>query len=73
MVTTLRLIAAFSALVTAVVLAWQSAPAALFSGGPVALRSTAVPMTDPSTTIKSPVLDLTNQRRSTASAQPGTG
>lgn len=41
---------------------WQGAPAALFGGDPVELSSTAVPLTDPSTTIKSPVLDLTNQR-----------
>jgi hypothetical protein len=35
---------------------------ALVGAGAVQLRSTAVPMTDPSTTIKSPVLDLTNQK-----------
>ena len=62
MVTGLRLIAAFSALATAVILVWQSASTALVGTAPVQLRSTAAPMTDPSTTIKSPVLDLTNQR-----------
>ena len=56
----LRVVAALCALVLAVALSWQATP-----GGPagdrVGLRSTAVPMTGPTTTIKSPVLDLVNQ------------
>ncbi|MCW2652076.1 MAG: Conserved exported protein of unknown function [Mycobacterium sp.] len=60
MVTRVRLLAAFSALVTAVILGWQSTPTAPVGGSQVQLRSTGAPMSGPSTTIKSPVIDLTN-------------
>ena len=61
MATRLRLFAVLCALVTAVVMVWQSTPASLTATGGVQLRSTAAPMDDPSTTIKSPVIALTDQ------------
>ncbi|HZA12103.1 DUF3558 domain-containing protein [Mycobacterium sp.] len=63
MATKLRLLAALGALVTAVVVGWQSAPpAAVTRTGAVALRYTAMPMETPTTTIKWPVIEFTNQR-----------
>jgi hypothetical protein len=64
MATKLRLIAALSALVTAVIVVWQTAPpAGVSQPGAVQLRSTALPLdVGPSTTIKSPVIDFTNPR-----------
>jgi hypothetical protein len=62
MVTRIRLVAALCAVVTAVILGWQNTTTAPVGSREVQLRSTAVPMTDPSTTIKSPVLDVTDQR-----------
>jgi hypothetical protein len=61
MATKMRLIAAFCALVTAVIVVWQSDPPVVAGGG-VQLRSTAAPMSDVSTTIKSPIIDFTNPR-----------
>jgi hypothetical protein len=59
MVTKLRLFAALGALVTAVVLVCQSAPAANVGTPKVQLRSTAAPM-DPPTTMKSPIVATTD-------------
>ena len=59
MVTKLRLFAALGALVTAVVLVWQSAPPVSVGVPNVQLRSTAAPM-DPPTTIKSPIVATTD-------------
>ena len=61
MATRLRLFGALCALVIAVVVVWQSSPASLSVTGSVQLRSTAAPMDEPSTTIKSPVIAFTNQ------------
>ena len=61
MATRLRLFAVLCALVTAVVTVWQSSPASLTVTRGVQLRSTAAPIDDPSTTIKSPVIALTDQ------------
>jgi hypothetical protein len=58
-VTKLRLFAALGALVTAVVLVWQSAPPANVGTPDVQLRSTAAPM-DPPTTMKSPIVATTD-------------
>jgi len=60
MATRLRLFAALCALVTAVVVVWQSSPASLSVTRSVQLRSTFAPMDEPSTTIKSPVVALTD-------------
>lgn len=65
MATKLRLIAALCALVTAVVVGWQTAPPTGVTGtrsDAVQLRYTAAPMQTPSTTIKSPVIEFTNPR-----------
>jgi len=64
MATKLRLIAALSALVTAVIVGFQTAPpAGVTRPGAVQLRSTALPLDQgPSTTIKSPVIEFTNPR-----------
>ncbi|MBV8930797.1 MAG: DUF3558 domain-containing protein [Mycobacteriaceae bacterium] len=63
MVTKVRLIAALCALVTAVIVVCQTAAGAgVTRGVAVALRGTAAPMETPSTTIKWPVIDLTNPR-----------
>lgn len=59
MVARVRLIAALGALVTAVVVVWQSAPPAATGGATVVLRSTAEPIT---TTMKSPIVATTNPR-----------
>jgi hypothetical protein len=59
MVAKLRLFAALSALVTAVVLVCQSAPPANTGAPQVQLRSTAAPM-DPPTTMKSPIVATTD-------------
>ncbi len=53
MFTKVRLIAAFGALLIAVVIGWQSAPPAPTGGRTVELRSTAQPM---ETTMKSPIV-----------------
>jgi hypothetical protein len=60
MLARLRLFAALGALVTAVVLGVQNASPATLGAPDVSLRSTGVPMSDVSTTIKSPVLNLTD-------------
>jgi hypothetical protein len=61
MVAKLRLLAAVCALVAAVIVVWQTnGPGA--AGGPVKLRSTSVPMTNVSTTIKWPVVETVNPR-----------
>jgi hypothetical protein len=61
MLTQLRLLAALGALLTAVVLVWQSAPPAVTGGGRVELRSTAAPM-EPATTMNSPIIATVNPR-----------
>ncbi|HZU47422.1 MAG TPA: DUF3558 domain-containing protein [Mycobacterium sp.] len=61
MLTKLRLLAALGALLTAVVLVWQSAPPTVTGGGRVELRSTAAPM-EPATTMKSPIIATVNPR-----------
>jgi hypothetical protein len=63
MATKLRVITALCALVTAVIVVWQTAPPADPAGAGgvgVQLRSTFAPMSDVSTTIKSPVVATTN-------------
>lgn len=55
MVARLRVAAALCALVVAVMAVWQTQPAGAPTD-PVQLRSTAAPLSDTSTTIKSPVL-----------------
>ena len=60
MATRLRLFAGLCALLTAVVVVWQSSPASLSVTRSVQLRSTFAPMDEPSTTIKSPVIALTD-------------
>ena len=65
MLTRLRLIGAFSALLTAVIggtVGWRSAPPAPTGGGTVQLRSTALPMETPETTMKSPIVATTDPR-----------
>jgi hypothetical protein len=59
MVAKLRLFAALGALVTALVVVWQSAPPASVGSPKVHLRSTAAPM-EPATTMKSPILATTD-------------
>ncbi|MGH3543332.1 MAG: DUF3558 domain-containing protein [Mycobacterium sp.] len=61
MITKLRLIAALGALVMAVVVVWQSAPPAGIGVDSVQLRSTAAPMSTP-TTMKSPIIATTDPR-----------
>jgi hypothetical protein len=61
MVTKLRLFAALGALVTSVVVVWQSAPPVSVGVPNVQLRSTAAPM-DPPTTMKSPIVATTDPR-----------
>lgn len=58
MATRLRLFAVLCALVAALVVVVQSAPANLAATRNVQLRSTAVPMDSPTTTIKWPVIDM---------------
>lgn len=60
MATRLRLFAGLCAVATALLVAWQSSPASISVTGSVQLRSTFAPMDEPSTTIKSPVLALTD-------------
>jgi Protein of unknown function (DUF3558) len=56
-----RVIAALCALVSALIVMWQTAPTATVAGRrPVQLRSTAAPMSSPSTTVKWPVVNITN-------------
>jgi hypothetical protein len=59
MVAKLRLFAAFGALVTAVLVVWQSTPSASVVAPTVQLRSTAAPL-EPSTTMKSPIVATTD-------------
>lgn len=59
MVAGLRLAAALSALVMAVVVVWSSAPPAVTGGPAVRLRSTAAPLA-PATTMKSPIIATTD-------------
>ena len=60
MASRLRLFAGLCALVTAAVVVWQSSPASLSVTRSVQLRSTFARMDEPSTTIKSPVIALTD-------------
>lgn len=60
MVAKLRLFSALSALVAAVVVVWQANPAAPGLSGGVDLRSTFAPLPAATTTIKSPVIELTD-------------
>ncbi|HTQ22051.1 DUF3558 domain-containing protein [Mycobacterium sp.] len=57
MLTRLRLIGAFGALITALGVGWQCAPPAPTGGGTYQLRSTAQPM---ETTMKSPIVATTD-------------
>ena len=58
-----RVIAALCALVSAIIVVWLTEPAAgVAKSAGVQLRFTAAPMTTPTTTIKWPVIDLTNPR-----------
>jgi hypothetical protein len=59
MIAKVRLVAALGALVTAVVVVGQG-PSTGTLAGQVALRSTGAPLTDASTTIKSPVINYTD-------------
>ena len=60
MATKLRLTAALCALFIAVIVVWQTAPpAGVTQNDPVQLRYTAAPL-EPTTTIKSPVINFTN-------------
>jgi hypothetical protein len=56
MATKVRLFAVLCAVVAAVVIAWQSAPAGVTAKSDVQLRSTAMPMDIPSSTIKWPIV-----------------
>ncbi|VEG53902.1 Conserved exported protein of uncharacterised function [Mycolicibacterium aurum] len=60
MVAKLRLFSALSALVAAVVVVWQANPAVPGLSGGVDLRSTFAPLPAATTTIKSPVIELTD-------------
>lgn len=60
MVTRLRLIAGLGAVLTAVVVVLQSAPAAHVAGPAVDLRSTGAPLIEATTTLKWPVLETTD-------------
>ncbi|WNG89602.1 DUF3558 domain-containing protein [Mycobacterium sp. ITM-2016-00317] len=60
MVAKLRLFSALCALVAAVMVVWQTDPAVTASPDRVDLRSTFVPLPNATTTIKWPVLDLTD-------------
>ncbi len=62
MVAKLRLLSALSALVTAVVVVWQTNPVGAVGSRTVELRSTAAPLSDVSTTIKWPVVETVNPR-----------
>jgi hypothetical protein len=62
MATKVRLLAVLSALVTAVIMVWQTSPAALIRPDDVQLRATMAPMTDVQTSIKYPVVATTNPR-----------
>jgi hypothetical protein len=62
MVAKLRLISALCALFAAVIVVGQTNAPGPAAGGPVQLRSTAVPMTNVSTTIKWPVVETVNPR-----------
>ena len=58
MVAKVRLLSALCALVAAVVVVWQANPAGPLTAERVELRSTGAPLSNMSTTIKSPVVDL---------------
>ena len=60
MATRLRLFAVLCALVTAVVVVWQTSSPSLGATRDVQLRSTAMPLDSPSTTIKWPVVSTTD-------------
>ncbi|MGX9790959.1 DUF3558 domain-containing protein [Mycobacterium sp. MMS18-G62] len=62
MVAKLRLLSALCALVSAVIVVWQTSAPSPNTGGPLQLRSTAMPMTNVSTTIKWPVVDTVDPR-----------
>jgi hypothetical protein len=62
MVAKLRLLSALCALVAAVIVVWQTNAPGSAAGGAVHLRSTAIPMTNVSTTIKWPVVETVNPR-----------
>lgn len=56
----LRLLSALCALVAAVAVVWQTAPAADSAGGPLRMEATDLSMTNVSTTIKWPVIETTD-------------
>jgi hypothetical protein len=60
--TRMRLIGAVAALITAVVVGWQSVPSAPAGAAPVDLRSTALPLEPVQTTMKSPIVATTDPR-----------
>ncbi|OAN37456.1 DUF3558 family protein [Mycolicibacterium iranicum] len=60
MVAKLRLFSALCALVAAVVVVWQANPVGPAPTGSVDLRSTFAPLPNATTTIKSPVIELTD-------------
>jgi hypothetical protein len=62
MATKVRLLAVLSALVAAVIMVWQTSPAALIRPDDIQLRATMAPMTDVQTSIKYPVVATTNPR-----------
>jgi len=60
--TSVRLVGAVAALITAIVVGSQSIPSAPAGKGPVDLRSTAVPLEPVETTMKSPIVATTDPR-----------
>jgi hypothetical protein len=65
MLTRLRLIGAFGALLTALIggtMGWRGAPPAPTGGADVQLRSTFLPIETPETTMKSPIVATTDPR-----------
>ncbi|WP_166904244.1 DUF3558 domain-containing protein [Mycobacterium sp. DL440] len=56
----LRLLSALTALVSAVVVLWQSGPSEGVAAGPLHLDVTDLPMTNVSTTIKWPIVETTD-------------
>jgi hypothetical protein len=62
MATRLRLFAVLGAVFAAAVVVWHSSPVGVSVVRNVQLRSTAAPMVTPTTTIKSPVVEITNER-----------
>jgi hypothetical protein len=58
----LRVLSALCALVTAVIVVWQTNPAGPVAADSVELRSTTAPLSDVATTIKWPVIETVNPR-----------